>query len=369
MRCAAALLLLLLAATAAASPPARAAEPGCKIIWGLAPDEDPPKFDHLTKLESRIQRHTVILHWFLTWQQRPPERATLEAVRGRGSVPFITWEPTGVPLGDIVAGKHDAYIADWARSLAEFNHPVMLAPMHEMDGSSYSWSLGKGNSGSQYVQAWRHIHDVFRAAGANQVIWVFDVEGSHDDNRINAAYPGDAYVDWLGLNPYNWASGDQPWMPLVEIARPTYYVLAGLNSTKPIMFGEWGSVEDKGGDKAGWLREAAQQLPETFPRLKAVVYFNQRDPDDASVNWPLESSRASLDAAKEAFGPGSPYCQGFSDTPAASEPPPASPFEQLYPADYMGAARLAVPVVLLLAVIGTAWWLWRRRRRRTRPPR
>jgi hypothetical protein len=201
------------------------------------------------------------------------------------------------------------------------------------------------------------------------VIWVFDVEGNHENTRIPAAYPGDAYVDWLGLNPYNWASSDQPWMPLVEIAKPTYDVMAALNPTKPIMFGEWGSVEDKGGDKGAWLREAAQQLPEHFPRLKAVVYFNQRDPDDPSVNWPLESSRRSLDAAKEAFGPGSAYCLGFSDTPAAAEPGPGSPLDQFYPADLATAGWLAVPVVLVLAIVGAGWWLWRRRRRRSLPPR
>jgi hypothetical protein len=342
----------------------------CQIAWGVAPDQDPPSFDHVSKLERRIGRHTAILHWFLTWDESSHigklEKGTLEQVRGRGSLPFITWEPTGVPLQDIIAGKRDGYIDRWARIMADFGHPVMLAFMHEMDGNSYTWALGSGNSAQDYIGAYRHVHDRFRAAGADKVLWVFDVEGNIEGDRIRAAYPGDAYVDWLALNPYNaGAYGDGPWMSLVEVALPVYEVVAALNPTQPIMFGEWGSVE-KGGSKAQWILEAGREIPARFPRLKAVVWFNMKSPDNPEEEWPLESSKASLVAARQAFGPGTPYCLTLADgQPAASSDSPLG-LGDFYPADYLDPVPLTAAAVLFLLVAGLGGWLLLRRRKRTR---
>ena len=80
----------------------------------------------------------------------------------------------------------------------------------------------------------------------------------------DAYYPGDAYVDWLALDAYNWV-GCAPgkpaaWRPLAQVAGP--FRSFGLAHGKPLMLAEWGSAEDplQPGRKAQWLRESMTTL-------------------------------------------------------------------------------------------------------------
>ena len=51
-----------------------------------------------------------------------------------------------------------------------------------------------------------------------------------------------------------------------------------------------------GGDKASWLRRAFhKEIPERFPRVKAVVWFNANKEED----WRVDSSPDSLEAYRE----------------------------------------------------------------------
>ncbi len=76
----------------------------------------------------------------------------------------------------------------------------------EMNGRWFPWSEGvNGNKSGEYVTAWRHVHDIFTAVGANKVTWVWCP--NIDPNRIfldlASQYPGDEYVDWTCLDGYN----------------------------------------------------------------------------------------------------------------------------------------------------------------------
>ena len=58
-----------------------------------------------------------------------------------------------------------------------------------------TWS---GNNAPLYVAAYRHIHDIFLAAGATNVIWAWcpNVTDIHGGNKNTMDYyPGDAYVE------------------------------------------------------------------------------------------------------------------------------------------------------------------------------
>ena len=106
-------------------------------------------------------------------------------VERRGSIPEITWEPwdTTKPLGasqpryslrNIADGKFDSYIRTWARTLAAYGGEVQLRFAQEMNGDWYPWGRGtNGNTPAEFVKAWRHVHDIFTAAGATNVQWVW----------------------------------------------------------------------------------------------------------------------------------------------------------------------------------------------------
>src|SRR5207237_10895439 len=116
--------------------------------------------------------------------------------------------------------------------------------------------------------------------------------------------PGDAYVDWTGLNGHNW--GVKTWRSFASVFASSYETLLQLAPSKPIMIGEVASDEN-GGSKAAWITDAlSRQLPDLFPRIKALLWFNWRIYEKGREwSWEIESSASSQHAF--AKGISSPY--------------------------------------------------------------
>ena len=92
----------------------------------------------------------------------------------------------------------------WAQGLAEFGRPVYLRLFHEMNIAYAPWAYGtNGNTAEDLIVAWRYVHDRFRRAGATNVRWVWCPNTEDDRIGYRALYPGDAYVDWFGVDGYN----------------------------------------------------------------------------------------------------------------------------------------------------------------------
>lgn len=314
----------------------------CSVAWGVSVDGVPASLDPLTQLEAQVGRQAAIVHWRQGWQpdDNPRlDRQQLQAVRTHGSWPFISWEPEGIPLAEITSGQWDDYLDRWATTLADYGDPVLLAPLAEMDDPQHSYGLdAAANTAQDVVGAWRHIHDRLLTAGANNVLWVFNVAGQAA-MPFESLYPGDDQVDWLALDAHNWSLAmDRPWTPLADLTAPPYQRLEAISRDKPVMLAEFGSVED-GGDKAQWLRDAGRDIPARFPQIKAVVYFNNRDPSRPAADWRLETTPASLAAARDAFGPGSVYCVTSAALTGDGLPLPSGPFRR--------TLSLAIPLLVL----------------------
>lgn len=326
---------------------------GIAIGVGIAETpEDPTLFDGFA---SQIGRMPAIVMWYQAWGGDAASTAfrpeLLENVASRGPTPMITWEPwvplyyghdeatmgsstsstttisTSAPLSDpsripgrsvvdqpayrlanILRGDFDAYIDAWAVGLARYGQPVYLRFAHEMNGDWYPWGAGvNGNTTMDYVTAWRYVHGRFAAARAYNVRWVW-TPMVWQSISLADVYPGDAYVDWIGLDGYNWGtvapSWRTPgWQSFADVFERDYQSLAALTS-KPIMIAETASAEE-GGDKAIWISDAFNvQLPRNFPRVRAVVWFNFNKETD----WRIDSSPAALQAFFVAVH--SPYLQG-----------------------------------------------------------
>lgn len=175
-----------------------------------------------------------------------------------------------------------------------------------MNGDWVAWGgNANGNSPGDYIPAWRHIHDIFVEEGATNVKWVW--APNRDSNHVSAQatfdtyYPGDAYVDYIGMNGYNWGTViDTPewvsvWQDLAEVFGYSYDV-AVANADKPIIISETASTE-VGGNKAEWITDAFAQLPTRFPEVESLTWFNMNKETD----WRVESSTVSLDAFRDAI--------------------------------------------------------------------
>jgi beta-mannanase len=137
-----------------------------------------------------------------------------------GRLPMVTLEPihkdtgAGQPtLRDIYTGKFDPFLTTWAQAAAAQNMTFVLRFAQEMNGNWYTWSDGQfGNARGDYVKAWRHVHDVFAANGADEVIWNWSPNrvDSLSDRTLGRFYPGDDYVDWAGVSGYLRSVGSTP---------------------------------------------------------------------------------------------------------------------------------------------------------------
>jgi mannan endo-1,4-beta-mannosidase len=120
-----------------------------------------------------------------------------------GSLPMMAWEPFHTTLAAIAAGRSDAYVRRVATAVRDLNLPVVISFGHEMNTYWYPWGT-RGNRAADFVRAWRHIHDLFTDVGATSVIWVWspNVINPVRTVRLKPYYPGDAYVDWVGVIGY-----------------------------------------------------------------------------------------------------------------------------------------------------------------------
>jgi endoglucanase len=120
-------------------------------------------------------------------------------------------------------------------------------------------------------------------------------------NRWEAYYPGDHYVDWVGVSGYNWgrASSFGRWRSFENLDRS---VLAYLKSKyKPVMITEIASVE-KGGDKPAWLTDMFRRIRTAHPEVRAVIYYDARQSQDGSTqDWRINSTTRSLTAYRAAI--------------------------------------------------------------------
>ena len=154
--------------------------------------------------------------------------------------------------------------------------------------------------------------------GATNVAWVWSPHILYGTRRtIQEYYPGDAYVDWVAMDGYNWGVGSAKpdvWRSFGEVFGPTYRELTRIAPAKRIMIAEVATTE-LGGSKAAWIADALSTLPTAFPRVRAFVWFNW---DTDGMDWRIESSRA----AQASFARGIP-ARGTSRRAALRSPRPS----------------------------------------------
>jgi hypothetical protein len=238
-------------------------------------------YDSVLKFEKTIGRKLAIDHHYRTWDNDFWAEEAKDIAAGR--IPLITWGDWGrTSASSIASGSQDSLIREKARAIKALDGPVMLRWGPEMAGGTYG-------TASEYVAAWRRIHDVFAAVGANNVRWVWcPTAFSFRDGSAPAFYPGGAYVDWIAADGYNWFPARGDWVTTGDVFK-WFYEWASARH-KPLMIAETGTMEDPSspGRKAHWYRNTLRRL-KAWPRIKAYVYFNSVSPKGydfrATTSW------------------------------------------------------------------------------------
>lgn len=240
--------------------------------------------------------------------------------------------------------KND-WIVNWAKEAKKLDMPIFLRLFCEMNGDWVPWH----GDPELFIEKWRMVHDVMAVYAPNVVmVWTPNdapVETS-DGIRIEDYYPGDDYVDWVGVNFYtDYYNSGQTEGKDNHLSNPLShldYIYDMYSDKKPIMIGETGVAHysiPNSEDVTPWAVENIKkfygQLYVKYPRVKAIHYFsvNQMDDSNASGSKWSNYSLAENDSVKEAYKTiiDSPYYLGKIETTHDKTYVPIEPFEA---ADY-----------------------------------
>ncbi|WP_326557710.1 glycoside hydrolase family 26 protein [Micromonospora sp. NBC_01796] len=296
--------------------------PAGKAFIGVMTHEGPYNFKAVDEFTKAAKRQPQVMLFSADWASGRFDRSLFDRISDRGMMPMLAWEPwdyridekarkQGLRLREIdeirsdqptyrlariASGDLDDYVLSWAEGIKSLGYPVALRFGHEMNGDWYPWSEAtNGNRAGDYVKAWRHVHDLFRTAGATNVTWVWSPNVQWDESTppLESLYPGDAYVDWLGLSGYYGTGYFSDYRNFDEIFGDTIEELRTF-SERPLVITETAAADDNG-RKVEWIKETFRLLPK-HRDIIGVIWFEV----DKELDWRIVSSRASATAFAQA---------------------------------------------------------------------
>ena len=185
-----------------ASLPAAAAS-----YLGVYENGAPPGYQPVAEFAKAAGRPPSLVGYFSGWAQ-PFAQSFASKVRAHAATPLIQIDPTYASIAGIAAGDYDAYLRTYAASVRSFGHPVVIGFGHEMNAPWYSWGYGHVPA-QTFARAWRHVVTLFREQGADNVTWLWTINGDRSDTGpIKSWWPGAKYVTWVGIDGYYYRPTD-----------------------------------------------------------------------------------------------------------------------------------------------------------------
>lgn len=228
--------------------------------------------------------------------------ATARICKKYGAVPVISqelwlWQERNAKRSDwlqrINSGQTDDYWRAWAKDAKAFDDEVIIRFGFEMNGDWFGW----GQQPEAFIAAWKRVHTIVRdQEGARKVQFMFSPNVEWDAKRrltaIELYYPGDDYVQLLGLDGYNFGDSHSRWHSWQSYDQIFEKSIAKMSqSKKPLILAEIGCAE--GPRKAGWMSDFLQKA-KADPRVDGFIYFNHFDPNKGEPNWLLDSDAETL---------------------------------------------------------------------------
>lgn len=297
---------------------ARGMQPAVPFFWGVALSGSPITAERLARVtrETGIRPQLVVFYvqWPAALDVVPgfPQQS-LEAIWKVGAIPCISWEPmnyqgnkeTMIPYEEILQGRYDSYLKTFARAVRRWQKPLIIRFAHEMNLERYHWGTTQEAFGARSPEIYRHMFrylvTLFRQLGADNVLWAFCPNAEsvpnpayHAGSKWNEAtnyYPGDDFVDLVGMDGYNWGTTqtrdkngwNSHWQSFAEIFSHLHKTLRSVAPNKPLLVFETASVAEAG-NRAVWVREALATLERW--QVQGMVWFQA----DKEVDWRLDST-------------------------------------------------------------------------------
>ncbi len=263
---------------------------------------DPTEHDFsredIEQYEKTVGAKTTWVYFSDNWfESRKFPETTCSSIRQLGKIPFLRLMlRSGVDqnqtekvfsLDQIMAGKFDSDLRDWAHGAKHFGTPILVEWGTEPNGKWFSWN-GSWNGGksvgpAKYVSAYHHIVDLIRSEGADNVQWVwhvnwFDVP-EQKWNAFENYFPGENYCDWVALSVYGPTTprtrdGAESFAFKLDEAYPRLLKVA---PGKPMIIAEFAcDLHNKRCSAADWARGALEEIfSAKRPALVGFCWWNE----------------------------------------------------------------------------------------------
>jgi mannan endo-1,4-beta-mannosidase len=277
-----------------------------KPNWGVALEGNPISPAQISSVRQETGLQAALVAFFLAWPEDPKRgefpQASVGGLAAIGVTAVITWEPMFYRASDgaetiidsdaIIRGDYDDYIQHFAHAAADSRRPLLIRFAHEMNLQRYHWGSTEAaygpDSPTRYRAMWRHVVDIFRRSHTTNVQFAFcpnceSVPGAGSPaaapwNAVRNYYPGNDYVDVLGMDGYNWGDTQTPakngwqstWRSFESIFAGIRAELRAIAPEKPLYVFETSSAAT-GGDKRVWLRDLSRTAVDW--QLAGVVWF------------------------------------------------------------------------------------------------
>jgi hypothetical protein len=248
---------------------------------GVYEPDAPHTYASVNQFAHAIGRQPNLVSYYSPWLE-PFQTSFVTSAAKHGAVTVVQIDPKDVPLASITAGRYDAYLRSYATAAKAFGAQVVLSFGHEMNGNWYSWA-NQHTSASVFVAAWRHIVTVFRAAGAENVTWLWTVNVINESVPIpdpSPWWPGSSYVNWVGIDGYYYQASQS----FAQLFGPTVVALLKL-TRDPILIAETGAPPAAG---------QPAKINELFAGIRSfgLVGFMWFDENTQGRDWRINGSGA-----------------------------------------------------------------------------
>lgn len=257
---------------------------------GVYQPNSPGSFGQITTFAAEAGFTPRITSYYTSSFTQSFPMSFAEQAAAQGTKVLVQWQPRGTTNKAIAAGQEDAAITAMATAIKQLNYQVIISYGQEMNGDWYPWGNVSGNTAAEYVAAYQHIWNLFQKEAVHNVTWLWDPNIIYEGSpSLKSWYPGDQYVNWVGLDGYfgyptdtfNTVFGPS----LAELRTFTY---------KPLLIAETGVAGATGPTQLNSIFAGA-----SLAGAIGIVYFDQaQSGDPMHQNWRLENTPANMAAFK-----------------------------------------------------------------------
>ncbi len=211
-------------------------------------------------------------------------------------VPIIPTDSSGTPVGTLAqgaTGAYDSYFVTLAQTLVNGGEAdAYLRLGWEFDGDWMAWAATTPSAEASFASYFQQIVTSMRSVAGEHFRFEWNPDAgafTQSGYSVAAAYPGNAYVDVIGLDAYDqsWATPQTPTNAWASTALPSLTAAQQFASShgKPLAFAEWGvTIRSDGhglGDDPYYVNQMVAWMANSANDVTYESYF---DVDSGGVN-------------------------------------------------------------------------------------